>query len=97
NSSEQDNSEILAGSDSDLDTEIYTNSDNSTSDSDDPTSDPGDITTHSDDSTADSNEKKEDRKRRKKKYHKRKEQNFSTGNMKDLFLKHSISIMKMQE
>ncbi|CAF4152273.1 unnamed protein product, partial [Rotaria sordida] len=31
-----------AGSDSDLDTEIYTNSDNSTSDSDDPTSDPGD-------------------------------------------------------
>ncbi|CAF3127116.1 unnamed protein product [Rotaria sp. Silwood2] len=60
NSSEQDNSEILAGSDSDLDTEIYTNSDNSTSDSDDPTSEPGDSTTHSDDSTADSDEKKEE-------------------------------------
>ncbi|CAF0975385.1 unnamed protein product [Rotaria sordida] len=60
NSSEQDNSEILAGSDSDLDTEIYTNSDNSTSDSDDPTSEPGDSTTHSDDSTADSDEKKKE-------------------------------------
>ena len=54
NSSEQDNSEILAGSD--LDTEIYTNFDNSTSDSDDPTSDPGDSTTHSDDSTTHSDD-----------------------------------------
>ncbi|CAF1671042.1 unnamed protein product, partial [Adineta ricciae] len=65
-SSDEDNSEVVADSDSDLESEVFTDSDYSTSDPDDSTSDPDDSITHSNDSIPDLGEKEEPPSKKKK-------------------------------